>query len=108
MKLVMLAYLEDDAKCVDRLLEELEVTTFSRLAVEGHGPAAAGGWYGSTAPFRSELTLVFTDPEGSRRIMTGVNACTGVQDPKHPIRAYLIDVEDVTACGCERPADART
>ena len=38
MKLVMLAYLEGDEKCVDRMLAELDITTFSRLVVEGHGP----------------------------------------------------------------------
>lgn len=102
MKLVMLTYLEEDEKCVERLLSELEVEAFSRLPVEGHGPAAAGGWYGAAAPFRSELTIIFTDDEAARRILDGVRVCTAIQDPKHPIRAFMVDVESATACGCAR------
>ena len=102
MKLVVLAYLEEDEKCVARLLAELEVAAFSRLAVEGHGPAAAGGWYGSTAPYRSELTLIFIDDAGAGRILDAVRTCTGVVDPRHPIRAFLVDVQDATSCGCAR------
>ena len=106
MKLVMLAYLEGDEKCVDRLLAELEITTWSRLAVEGHGRAGSAGWYGSGAPYRSEMILIFTESEAARRILAGVQACSAVQDPKHPIRAYLLGVEDAAACGCRPPAQA--
>lgn len=102
MKLVMLAYLEEDGKCVDRLLAELEVEAFSRFPVEGHGAAGTGGWYGSGAPYRSQLTLVFTDDSAARRILNGVQACTAIEDPNHPIRAFLLGVEDVAACTCER------
>ena len=104
MKLVMLAYLEGDEKCVDRLLADLDVATFSRVAIEGHGPAGSGGWYGSGAPYRSEMILVFTEGEKAEAILAGVQAGSAVQDPKHPIRAFQLGVEDVAACGCQRPA----
>ena len=104
MKLVMLAYLEGDEKCVDRLLADLDVTMFSRLGIEGHGPAGSGGWYGSGAPYRSGMILVFTEAEKAEAILAGVQACSAVQDPKHPIRAFQLGVEDAAACGCQHPA----
>ena len=63
MKLVMLTYLEGDEKCVDRMLVELGVTSFTRMAVE---------------------------------------------DPRHPIRAFLLGVEDAAACRCQHPAEAES
>jgi hypothetical protein len=106
MKLVMLTFLEGDEKCVDRLLAELDIPTFSRLAVEGHGRTGSAGWYGSGTPYRSEMILVFTEDEAARRILDGVQACSGVQDPKHPTRAYLLGVEDAAACGRQPPDSA--
>ncbi len=102
MKLVMLTYLEGDEKCVERLLGELEVPMFSRLAVEGHERASSAGWYGSgsVAPYRSELIFVFVDEELAEEILQKVEACTGVEDPKHPIRAFALDVAAAAACGC--------
>jgi hypothetical protein len=104
MKLVMLTYLEGDEKCVEGLLADLDVTTFSRLAVEGHGPAGSGGWYGAGAPYRSEMILIFTEDETATAILAGVQECTAVQDLKHPIRAFLLGVEDAASCGCQHPA----
>jgi hypothetical protein len=106
MKLVMLTYLEGDEKCVEGLLSELEVGTFSRLAVEGHGPGGVGGWYSAASPYRSGLILVFAEEYAARRILDGVQACTAIEDPKHPIRAFLLGVEDASACGCQRPPTA--
>lgn len=106
MKLVMLLYLEGDEKCVERLLADLEVTTFSRVGVEGHGPTGSKGWYGAGAPYRSEMILVFTGDEKANAILSGVQACSAVEDPKHPIRAFLLGVEGAAACGCEHPASA--
>jgi hypothetical protein len=103
MKLVILTYLEGDEKCVERLLDELDVRTFSQMPVEGHGPAGSGGWYGAGAPYRSGLILVFDDDEQATAILAGVQACTAVEDPSHPIRAFQLGVEDAAACGCERP-----
>lgn len=103
MKLVMLTYLEGDEKCVDGLLSELDVRSFSRLPVEGHGPAGSRGWYGSGAPYRSGMILVFAEDDAAAAIMTAVQACTAVEDPKHPIRAFLLGVEGTAACGCEAP-----
>ena len=102
MKLVMLTYLEGDEKCVERLLTELEVPTFSRLPVEGHERAATAGWYGSGAvsPYRSEVIFVFADDGLAAAILDGVESCTGVEDPKHPIRAFALEVAGAAACGC--------
>jgi hypothetical protein len=108
MKLVMLTYLEGDEKCVDRLLGELDVRAFSRMPVEGHGPSGVGGWYGEGAPFRSGLILVFAEDGKAAELMAGVQACTAVEDPSHPIRAFLLGVEDATACGCESSTTAGT
>ena len=105
MKLVMLTYLEGDEKCVEGLLSELDVRAFSRLPVEGHGPAGARGWYGAGTPYRSGMILVFAEDATAAAIMTAVQACTAVEDPKHPIRAFLLGVEGAAACGCEGRAD---
>ena len=106
MKLVMLTYLEGDEGCVERLLAQLEVSAFSRFPVEGHGPAGTGGWYAAAAPYRSEMILIFAGDTAARSILGAVRECTGVQDPKHPIRAFLLDVEEEAACGCEPPLGA--
>jgi len=101
MKMVMLLYLEGDEKCVEGLLADLNVTAFSRVSVEGHGPSGSAGWYGSGAPYRSGMIMVFTEDEAADAILRGVQACSAVEDPKHPIRAFLLGVEDAAACGCE-------
>lgn len=110
MKLVMLTYLEGDEKCVDRLLHELRVERFSRLAVEGHGPSVSAGWYGSgsPSPYRSEMILVFAEDDAAAALLAGVQACTAVEDPKHPIRAFQLAVEGAAACGCEQTAGPAT
>jgi hypothetical protein len=107
MKLIMLTYLEGDEKCVERLLTKLDVPMFSRLAVEGHERAGAGGWYGagSEAPYRSEVIFVFATDALAESILEGVTECTGVEDPKHPIRAFALAVENAAACGCEALAE---
>jgi hypothetical protein len=108
MKLIMLTYLEGDEKCVERLLTGLEVPMFSRLAVEGHERDGAAGWYGagSVAPYRSEVIFVFASDALAETILESVRECTGVEDPKHPIRAFALEVESAAACGCEAPAEA--
>ena len=108
MNLVMLTYLEGDEKCVQRLLTKLEVPMFSRLAVEGHERAGTAGWYGagSAAPYRSEVIFVFAGDALADSIMEGVRECTGVEDPKHPIRAFALSVENAAACGCDLPDEA--
>lgn len=106
MKMVMLTYLEGDEKCVERLLGQLRVDRFSRLAMEGHGPSGSAGWYGSPSPYRSEMILVFAEDQTAASLLAGVQACTGVQDPKHPIRAFQLGVEAAAACGCDAAAVA--
>jgi len=103
MKLVMLTYLEGDEKCVERFLAELDVTSFTRMTVEGHGPTGSEGWYGAGAPYRSEMVIIFAEDETAGRVLAGVERCTGVEDPGHPIRAFLLGVEDAVACKCQRP-----
>lgn len=98
MKMVMLMYLEDDQKCVDRLIKELEIETFSQLPVVGHRPTSASGWYGDAAPYQSMIIMTVVPNEQATSIMRAVAACRGVEDPRHPIRAVLLDVEDTTCC----------
>lgn len=108
MKLVMLTYLEGDEKCVDRMLAELDVRSFTRMAVEGHGPAGSAGWYGEGAAYRSEMIIIFAEDETARRVLAGVQECTAVEDPRHPIRAFLLGVENAAACRCQHPASAES
>lgn len=103
MKLVLLMYLQDDQKCVNRLLGEVGVQAFSRLSVEGHGPGSAAGWSGEIQPFHSQLVMAVLPDEHAATLMQAVNNCKGVQDPRHPIRATLLDVEQFTCCEINQP-----
>ena len=98
MKLAILMYLKDDEKCVDRLLKEIDIQSFSRLPVEGHRPGPAGGWYGETAPYRSELLMSVLPEEQAAKLTHAVAECTGVEDQQHPIRAAILDVEQFVCC----------
>ena len=91
-------------KVIDVLANDYLQGKVRGLAIEGRGPAGSGGWYESGAPYRSEMILVFTEDEKAKAILAGVQACSAVQDPKHPIRAFQLGVEGVAACGCQRPA----
>jgi hypothetical protein len=42
------------------------------------------------------MAVVPAEVAGS--LMRAVSECTGVQDPRHPIRAVLLDVEGFTCC----------
>ena len=98
MKLAILMYLQGDEACVDRLLKEIGLQAFSRLPVEGHRPGPVGGWYGDTAPYRSELLMSVLPEDQANRLARAVKSCTGVEDPQHPIRAAILDVEQFTCC----------
>ena len=93
MKMVILMYLEDDERCAAELLNRFAVASFTRIPVEGHGPGARGGWYGSTSPYRSQLTFTFVDDEVASELVEAVSSCAGVADPGHPIRAAMFEVE---------------
>ena len=98
MKLVLLMFLEDDEKCVNRLLGEQKIAMYSRLPVEGHGPGSAAGWTGEIQPFQSQIIMTILPDEQASALMEAVGSCTGVEDPRHPIRAALFDVEQFTCC----------
>lgn len=98
MKLVLLMFLKEDEKCVNRLLSEQKVQSFSRMGVEGRGPGAAVGWTGEVQPYQSQMIMSILPAEEAQSLIDAVGKCTGVQDPRHPIRAALIDVEQFTCC----------
>ena len=100
MKMVILMYLREDERCVDRMLAAGGVGTFSRLPIEGHGPGARG-WYGEVAPYDSRMVMAVVEPEIASGILSAVEECRGVADPGHPIRAVQLDVEHVASCLCE-------
>ena len=98
MKMIVLIYLEGDERCVDRLLSGAGVPAFSRFSVEGHGLGGKGGWYPEAAPYRSRLVFTFLDEATAGRIMEAVRSCKAVEDPRHPIRAFQLDVEGSAFC----------
>jgi hypothetical protein len=98
MKLVYLMYLADDESCVNRLLGAQEVTAFSRLPVEGHGPGSAVGWTGEIQPYQSQVVMTILPDEKAAALMQAVESCTGVEDPRHPIRAVQMPVEQYSCC----------
>ncbi|KPK58870.1 MAG: hypothetical protein AMS21_10355 [Gemmatimonas sp. SG8_38_2] len=103
MKLVLLMFLEEDEKCVNRLLSEQKVQSFSRMGVEGRGPGAAAGWTGEVQPYQSQMIMSILPAEEAHALIQAVHSCTGVQDPRHPIRAALLDVEQFTCCEIGKP-----
>ena len=100
MKMMLLTYLEGDEECVERLLKQLNVQMYSQISMEGHGKGSTAGWYGETAPYRSGMVFSFMSEETASRVLEEVRACTGVEDPRHPIRAFELDVSRSSACGC--------
>jgi hypothetical protein len=92
MKLVLLLYLEEDDAIVVRLLEEHGVSTWSRVALEGHG-AGVAGWYGSVAPYRSRMVFTVVTTEGAAALVDAVATLEGLADPRHPVHALQLDVE---------------
>ena len=98
MKLVFLMYLEEDQKCVDRLLKERQISAFSRIPVEGHGPGSAAGWSGEIQPYDSQIIMTVVEDAQAEALVRAVGNCTGVEDPRHPIRAVLMNVEQFTCC----------
>ena len=100
MRMLLLTYLEGDEACVERLLREMNVEMYSQISLEGHGKGSTAGWYGETAPYRSRMVFSFMSEEQASRVLEGVRACTGVEDPRHPIRAFELDVARSAACGC--------
>ena len=101
MKMILLMYLEGDEECVGRLLKDLGVGVYSQMSMEGHSSGQAAGWYGEAAPFRSRMVFAFVSKEQAGDILAAVRSCTGVEDPRHPIRAFELDVARTAACGCD-------
>ena len=99
MKLVMLMYLEEDEACVRRLLADERITSFSRVGMEGEGPGGRG-WYGETAPYRSRMVFALVPEDRADALLSAVRGCTGISDPRHPIRAARLPVEEVVSCEC--------
>ncbi|MFO7588669.1 MAG: hypothetical protein R6X22_11420 [Gemmatimonadota bacterium] len=106
MKLIVLTYLEGDEGCVDRLLREANVAAYSQLSIEGHAEGAPVGWYAEAAPYRSRMVFTFVGDEVAERILSAVRGCTGVEDPRHPIRAFELNVGRSAACGCPEAVEA--
>jgi hypothetical protein len=102
-KLLILMYLEDDEVCVARLITDAGVGTYSRLSIEGMGPGIATGWYGEVAPYQSRMIMAMASESDALRVMAAVAQCKGVEDPRHPIRAFQLPIEAAASCECELP-----
>jgi hypothetical protein len=98
MKLAIVMYLQEDWKCVERLLKQLQIEAFSRLPVQGRVPGGTPGWYGESAPYRSELVMSVMPDDQAARLVGAVADCTGVEDPRHPIRAVVVNIENFVCC----------
>jgi hypothetical protein len=98
MKFVYLMYLADDESCVNRLLGEQGVAAFVRLPVEGHGPGSAVGWTGEIQTYQSQVVMTVLPDEKAAALMEAVGSCSDVEDPRHPIRAVQMAVEQYSCC----------
>jgi hypothetical protein len=95
MKMILLLYLEDDAHCVQSLLEEHDVVAYSELPLEGHGEGRPAGWYGDIPPFHSRMAFTVVPEARAEELLDAVRACRGCQDTRHPIHALQLGVEKV-------------
>lgn len=95
--MVLLMYLEDDRSCVERLLRGTGVEVFSRLAVEGRGPGAAG-WLGEVPSYASEIVMAVVEDEAARALLSAVEEERACEDARHPVRAVQVAVEASAAC----------
>jgi len=93
VKLLFMMYLEEDDALVQARLEALEVTVYSRISLEGHGTGAVG-WYGDVAPFQSRMVFAVLPEDQARRLLEAVRTWTGGADPAHPVRAFVVGIED--------------
>ena len=99
MKLILLMHLEEDTSCVEELLAQQKITSFSRFPMEGHS-SGTRGWYGEVAPYRAALVLVLLSEEAASGLLEAVEGCKAIEDSRHPIRAVQLDVDRVTECLC--------
>lgn len=97
MKMVMLMYLEEDRPCVERIVSEAGVTVFSRLAVEGRGPGAAG-WLGEVPSYASELVVAVVADGEAAALLRAVEDQGTCEDARHPVRAIQVPVEETAVC----------
>jgi len=92
VKLVILSLLEDDIEMLHALLRVHGVMAYSELPVEGHG-AGTTGWYGEIPPYRSRMVLSFMAAAPAEALLDAVAACTECKDSRHPVRAWMVEVE---------------
>lgn len=104
MKAVILMYLEDDSKGIEKLLADHDVSAYSELPVEGHGLGTAG-WYGKVAPFQSRMLLAFLSAAKADELLKAVADCMGCVDREHPIHAWMVDVEKSVTSGSSATAN---
>ncbi len=100
MKLVFLMYLEEDDARVLQLMNEFGALAYSRMSVEGHG-AGQVGWYGDVAPYRSRMLFTIVPADTASQLLAAVRGCAGCEDPRHPIHAFQVDVEEAARSGSQ-------
>jgi hypothetical protein len=106
MKIVILMFLEGDGPTVERLLSEAGVTAYSNVAVEGHGGGQAGGWYGQAVPFRSRTVFAMVDELKAKGLLEAVENTNDTEDPRHPIHAVQVCVDQAVQSGENLPSQA--
>ena len=103
MKIIILLYLEEDQGCVSKLLKDHGIMAHSQLPVEGHGTGVAG-WYGQAAPYASRMAFTIVPDDRANELMSAVEGCNGVADPRHPIPAIQLGVEATADSGGGAPS----
>jgi len=51
--------------------------------------------------------MAIVEDDTARHLLDAVAGCEGVQDPRHPVRASMLDVERTALCPCEQNAGSR-
>jgi hypothetical protein len=49
------------------------------------------------------MIMAMASESDALRVMAAVAQCKGVEDPRHPIRAFQLPIEAAASCECELP-----
>lgn len=99
MKLIMLMCIEEYARDLRKILVEHGVPTFSETNIDGYRLEEgdiASNWFstGGRRGIYSHLFFSFLAESKTGELMDAVREYNKKKDDKHPLRAFLLDVED--------------
>lgn len=99
MKLIMLMCIEEFARDLRKILLEHQVPIFSETNIDGfrlEEGEIASNWFssGGRRGIYSHLFFSFLPAAKAKELMNAVTTYNNQNEAGHPLRAFLLDVED--------------